>query len=126
MDTNTVTEEPIPTIEEPAPNDSEPTEPDPIAASASQTPPPGSSRGSSQRPPLRRSLNGRILTGVAAGVADYLDIDVTIVRVAFCVLAVIGGAGIPLYLAGLLLIPDEGSDQSLASSLLESLQSRSR
>jgi len=59
-------------------------------------------------------------------VAGYLDIDVTIVRVAFCVLAVIGGAGIPLYVAGLLLIPDEGSDQSIASSLLESLQSRSR
>jgi phage shock protein PspC (stress-responsive transcriptional regulator) len=103
MDTNTVTEEPIP-----------------------QTPPRESSRRSAQRPPLRRPFGGRILTGVAAGIADYLDIDVTIVRVAFCVLAVVGGAGIPLYLAGLLLIPDEGSGQSLASSLLESLQSRSR
>jgi hypothetical protein len=29
-------------------------------------------------------------------------------------------AGVPLYLAGLLLIPDEGSDQSIASSLLGS------
>jgi phage shock protein PspC (stress-responsive transcriptional regulator) len=127
MDTNAVTEEPTPTTEEPAPNDFEPTEPDPIAASASDAPPRGSSsRRSSQRPPLRRPFDGRILTGVAVGIADYLDIDVTIVRVAFCVLAVVGGAGIPLYVAGLLLIPDEGSDQSLASSLLESLQSRSR
>ncbi len=47
--------------------------------------------------------------------------DVTIVRIAFVVLTLIGGAGIPLYLAGLLLIPDEGTDQSLAAALLASL-----
>ena len=37
-----------------------------------------------------------------------------------------GGAGIPLYLAGLLLIPEDGSNQSIASSPIESLRSRSR
>ena len=42
------------------------------------------------------------------------------------ILTVAGGAGIPLYLAGLLLIPDEGSDVSIASSIIESLQSRPR
>ena len=49
-----------------------------------------------------------------------------LVRIAFVVLTVVGGAGIPLYLAGLLLIPDEGSDVSIAGSIIESLQSRSR
>jgi len=49
-----------------------------------------------------------------------------IVRLAFVVLTIFGGAGIPLYLAGLLLIPEEGSDQSIAGSLIESLRSRSR
>ena len=42
------------------------------------------------------------------------------------VLTVVGGAGIPLYLAGLLLIPEEGTGQSIAGSVIESLQSRSR
>jgi phage shock protein PspC (stress-responsive transcriptional regulator) len=51
-------------------------------------------------------------------------VDPTIIRIAFAVLTVVGGAGIPLYLAGLLLIPDEGSDQSIASSIIESFQSR--
>ncbi len=74
----------------------------------------------------RRPFHDRMLAGVAAGLARYLGVDVTIVRIAFVVLTVIGGAGIPLYLAGLLLIPEEGSDQSIASSLIESLQSRSR
>jgi phage shock protein C len=83
----------------------------------SQTP-----SGPSGRPPLRRAYNGRMLAGVCAGLADYLAIDVTIVRVAFAVFTFLGGAAIPAYLACLLLIPEEGSDQSLASSLLDSVR----
>jgi phage shock protein PspC (stress-responsive transcriptional regulator) len=75
---------------------------------------------------LRRSYEDRMLGGVAGGVARYFGVDTMIVRIAFVVLTVVGGAGIPLYLAGLLLIPDEGSDQSIAGALIESLQSRSR
>jgi phage shock protein PspC (stress-responsive transcriptional regulator) len=75
---------------------------------------------------LRRHFQDRMLAGVAAGLARYFNVDVMIVRIAFVVLTIVGGAGIPLYLAGLLLIPEEGSDQSIAGSLIESLQSRSR
>ena len=75
---------------------------------------------------LRRSYEDRMLAGVAGGVAQYFGVDAMIVRIAFVVLTLFGGAGIPLYLAGLLLIPDEGSDQSIAGALIESLQSRSR
>ena len=81
---------------------------------------------SAERPALRRPYQDRMLAGVAAGLARYFGVDQVIVRIAFVVLTVVGGAGIPLYLAGLLLIPDEGSDVSIAGSLIESLQSRSR
>ena len=74
------------------------------------------------RPPLRRAYDGRMLAGVCAGIADYLAVDVTIVRVAFAVFTFLGGAGIPAYLACLLLIPEEGADQSIASSLLDSFR----
>ena len=74
------------------------------------------------RPPLRRAYDGRMLAGVCAGIADYLAVDVTIVRVAFAVFTFLGGAGIPAYLACLLLIPEEGADQSIASSLLDSIR----
>ena len=74
--------------------------------------------------PLRRPFAGRMLAGVAEGMGRYLGIDTTLVRIAFVVLVFLGGAGIPLYLAGLLLIPDEGSDQSIAGSIIQSLQSR--
>ncbi len=78
------------------------------------------------RTALRRPFDDRMLAGVASGLARYFGVDTTIVRIAFVVLTIVGGAGIPLYLAGLLLIPDEGSDQSIAGSIIESLQTRSR
>lgn len=83
-------------------------------------------RTGSRRAALRRPVQDSVVAGVAAGLARYLGADVMIIRLAFVVLTIFGGAGIPLYLAGLLLIPEEGSDQSIASSLIESLQSRSR
>jgi len=76
--------------------------------------------------PLQRPFHGRMLAGVAAGVADYLGVDVTIVRIILAVLTVMGGAGIPIYLAGWLLIPDEDAEQSLASELIQSLSARPR
>jgi phage shock protein PspC (stress-responsive transcriptional regulator) len=76
--------------------------------------------------PLRRPVHDRMLAGVASGIADYLGVDPTFVRIAIVVLTFIGGAGIPLYLAGWLLIPEEGSDQSLASELVQSISARSR
>lgn len=75
---------------------------------------------------LRRSYDDRMLGGVAGGLARYFGVDAVIVRIAFVVLTLVGGAGIPLYLAGLLLIPEEGSEVSIASSIIESVQARSR
>jgi len=67
-----------------------------------------------------------MLGGVASGIARYLRVDVTVVRIIFAVLAIMGGAGIPIYLAGWLLIPEDGARQSIASDLIDSLSSRSR
>ena len=75
---------------------------------------------------LRRPVQDSVVAGVAAGLARYLGVDVMIIRLAFVVLTIFGGAGIPLYLAGLLLIPEEGSEVSIAGSLTRSLRSRSR
>jgi len=67
---------------------------------------------------LHRGDRGRMLAGVAVGLADYFDVDPTIVRVGFVALAFLGGLAVPLYLAGWLLIPDEASDVSVAEELL--------
>ncbi|HUY50239.1 MAG TPA: PspC domain-containing protein [Streptosporangiaceae bacterium] len=72
--------------------------------------------------PLSRPIHDRMLAGVAAGIARYLGVDVTVVRIVFAVLTVVGGAAVPIYLAGWLLIPEEGSEQSIASGFIQSRQ----
>jgi phage shock protein PspC (stress-responsive transcriptional regulator) len=68
--------------------------------------------------PLRRAHDGRVLAGVASGLARYLDVDVSLVRLGFGALVVVGGIGIPAYLACWLLVPDEETDTSLADDLM--------
>jgi phage shock protein PspC (stress-responsive transcriptional regulator) len=75
---------------------------------------------------ISRPRNDRMLAGVASGIGRYVGVDPAVIRIILVVLLVVGGAGVPLYAAGWLLIPEEGCDQSLASQFIESLQSRSR
>lgn len=59
--------------------------------------------------------NGK-LAGVAGGLADYFNIDVTIVRLAIVALTLLAGPPIPLaYLVAWIVIPDEGAQQSPTS-----------
>ena len=51
-----------------------------------------------------------MIAGVSAGIARHLNIDPTLVRIAFVVAAVAGGFGVAAYFAAFLLIPEEGSD----------------
>ena len=75
---------------------------------------PNAHSDSTGRPPLRRSRTDRKVTGVAAGLAHYFDVDPILVRVGFVVVTIAGGLGgglgILLYLACTLLIPDEDTD----------------
>ncbi len=89
----------------------------------SPLPPPGPAHADEQR--LHRATRGRMLAGVAAGLADYFDIDPTLVRIAFLVLAFMGGLAVPLYIAGWLLIPDEENDLSIAEEFLSHEHARS-
>jgi len=68
---------------------------------------------------LVRSQKGRMLAGVCAGVADYFDMDVTLVRVIVAVVSVItGGAGVLAYVAAWLIIPAEGERTSVAQNIV--------
>ena len=62
-------------------------------------------------PRATRTTSGRIVAGVARGLADHLHLPVWVVRVAFVVLALTGGVGLVLYAtfwAVLPLAPAEG------------------
>jgi phage shock protein C len=55
---------------------------------------------------LHRSKEDRVLAGVCGGLAAYFNIDPTIIRVIFIVLALFGGGSIILYLLLWILIPE--------------------
>jgi signal transduction histidine kinase len=66
--------------------------------------------------PLRRDPADRIAGGVAAGVAAWRGFSVTTVRIVFVLITLVtGGFGVPLYVAGWLLIPAAGEDSSIGS-----------
>jgi phage shock protein PspC (stress-responsive transcriptional regulator) len=67
---------------------------------------------------LRRDDDAGIIGGIAVGISKFFGVDVLYVRIGFAVLSVIGGGGLALYLAGWLLIPEEGADASIAQGLL--------
>jgi phage shock protein C len=56
---------------------------------------------------LYRSRTDRKLAGVCGGLAEYFNIDATLVRVLFVVLAVLGGSGLLLYLALWIVVPNQ-------------------
>ena len=62
---------------------------------------------------LRRSTTDRKIAGVAGGLARYFDIDPLLVRIVLVVLTIAAaGTGLLLYLAFVLLVPEEGSDKA--------------
>ena len=67
---------------------------------------------------LHRSREDRILAGVAGGLGRYFDVSPAFFRIAFAVLTLVGGAGILLYVAAALVIPDEGERDSIVSDSL--------
>ena len=80
-------------------------------------------RGSGQ---LRRSADDKMLAGVAGGIARYLDVDVTLVRVGFAALTLLTGVVAAVYIAAWLLVPADGEDQSIAAAWIAARRDRVR
>lgn len=56
---------------------------------------------------LYKSRTERMIDGVCGGIAHYFDLDPTLVRIAWVVLTLLGGSGILLYIAAMIIIPKE-------------------
>lgn len=56
---------------------------------------------------LYKSTTDRKLCGVCAGIANYLNIDPTVVRLLWALITFVGGAGMIAYIVCALVIPDE-------------------
>ena len=56
---------------------------------------------------LYRSRDDRVLFGVCGGVADWLDLDPSLVRIVFALLFITGGIGLLLYIIMAIVVPEE-------------------
>jgi phage shock protein C len=56
---------------------------------------------------LYRSRTNRQVAGVCGGLGQRFNVDSTLVRVLFLVLAILGGAGVLLYVAMWIIVPQE-------------------
>jgi len=64
---------------------------------------------------LERSKSNRVLGGVCAGVANYLNMDPTLVRVLTVLLTLFTGVPVIVYLVLLFVVPEEGAPTTPAS-----------
>jgi phage shock protein PspC (stress-responsive transcriptional regulator) len=64
---------------------------------------------------MRRSSDDRMVAGVCAGAARYLNVDPVVVRVVIAVLALAGLSGVIVYVAAWLLLPADSADRSLVA-----------
>ncbi len=56
---------------------------------------------------LYRSRSNRMIGGVCAGLAEYFNVDPTIVRLVFVLFALAGGPGLILYIIMAIVVPEE-------------------
>ncbi len=52
-----------------------------------------------------------MLGGVCGGMAEYLVVDPTVVRLGWALISLFWGAGIVLYVAALIIVPEEPSSE---------------
>ena len=56
---------------------------------------------------LYKSKSDVKIMGVCGGIAEYFNVDPTLVRLAFVAVSLFGGGGVLAYLIAALIIPDE-------------------
>lgn len=59
---------------------------------------------------LYRSQSNRYICGVCGGIAEYFNIDPTIVRLIFALVGLGGGSGIIFYIIAAIVIPNEADN----------------
>jgi phage shock protein C len=59
---------------------------------------------------LVRPESGRVLAGVCIGLAQWLGLDVTLMRVIFILLGILSGMGLPIYIVLWIIIPSAGDN----------------
>lgn len=55
---------------------------------------------------LRRSTENKVIAGVCGGIAEYFDIDPTLIRLAWVLFCALGSSGVLAYIIAAIIIPE--------------------
>ena len=55
---------------------------------------------------LYRNTENKMLAGVCSGIADYFEIDPTLVRLGWVLFSLLGGSGLLAYIIAAIIIPE--------------------
>ena len=55
---------------------------------------------------LYRNTDSKIIAGVCSGIAEYVDVDPTVVRILWILFCAIGGSGILAYIIAAIIMPE--------------------
>ena len=55
---------------------------------------------------LYKSRDNRMISGVCAGIAEYFNMDPTIIRLAWVLVSLLGGSGVLGYIIAAIVIPE--------------------
>ena len=73
---------------------------------------------------LSRSRDDRMIAGVCGGLGKYFNVNPVFYRVGFVVLTLLGGAGLLVYGAAVLVLPNDGEADSIAADILRNHRQR--
>ena len=56
---------------------------------------------------LHRSNENKVIAGVCGGIAEYFDMDPTLIRLAWILFCALGGSGVLAYIIAAIFIPEK-------------------
>lgn len=56
---------------------------------------------------LHRSNENKVIAGVCGGIAEYFDMDPTLIRLAWSLFCALGGSGVLAYIIAAIIIPEK-------------------
>jgi phage shock protein C len=71
---------------------------------------------------LYRSRQERMISGVCGGIAEYFEMDPTLIRLIFVLLAMAGGPGLIAYIILAIIIPEKPLDYQAPSTPVEAYE----
>ncbi|MFT9494772.1 PspC domain-containing protein [Anaerosolibacter sp.] len=68
---------------------------------------------------LYRSKHNRVISGVCGGIAEYLDLDPTLIRLLWVLITIPGGIGFIAYIVSIIIIPENPQQIGVSSHTQE-------